>query len=60
MACEKAEGNVCIKNGPGVTATVEGTKQNKRKKLRERERKKKKKKQVFLGKPDRILVIISC
>lgn len=44
MTCEKAEGNVCIKNGPGVTATVEGTKQNKRKKLREREREKKKKK----------------
>lgn len=45
MTCEKAEGNVCIKNGPGVTATVEGTKQNK--KLRERERKKKKEAGLF-------------
>jgi len=49
MTCEKAEGNVCIKNGPGVRATVEGTKQNKRKKLRERERKKKKRSRSFWG-----------
>lgn len=47
MTCEKAEGNVCIKNGSGVTATVEGTKQNK--KLREREREKKKRSRSFWG-----------
>ena len=49
MTCEKVEGSVCIKNSPGVRATVEGTKQNKRKELRERERKKEKRSRSFGG-----------